>query len=266
MKFKNAFALIFILTALFSTIESKKTKNIVPITFYTTKELDSSHLVRSVLVFSGVPFSEARFKKDSTSQRELFAEILNSGFLIPSIPMISDTGKGVKYISTSEAAISYIILSYNKELFSSNLLFHSISIQLSSIVNNYINKVVKILNVSKTLTCHKLLDIKNIRSALKALNDSFKSSKFTYFTGEKISYIDLVIYNLILFIENVSPGCTISNYEGLRDLAFKISFIPQMYKFENSSYFQSLLVPGTQVFAKRINFILSSSKFLSLSS
>ncbi|OII71887.1 uncharacterized protein cubi_00695 [Cryptosporidium ubiquitum] len=266
MKFTNFFVPIFIFVALFSTIESRKAKKITPITFYTTKELDSNHLVRSVLVFSGVAFSETRFKKDSVSQKELFAEISKSGFLAPSIPMISDTAKGVKYISTTEAAINYIVLSYNKELFSSNLLLHSISIQLSSIVKNYIKKTIKILNVSKTLDCSMLLDIANIRNTLKVLNDSFKSSKFTYFTGEKVSYIDIVIYTLVLFIENVSPGCVISNYDGLRDLAYNISFIPQIYRFESSSYFHSLLVPGTQVFAKRINFALGSSKFLSLAS
>lgn len=265
MRFASFLVTISVFATLFSTIESRKTK-ITPITFYTTKELDSNHLIRTILVFSGVAFSEIRFKKDSESQKELFKEISKSGFLLPSIPMISDDAKSVKYISTNEAVTNYLVLSYNKELFSTNLLLHSISIQLSSIVKRYIDKAVKILNASKTLDCSRLLNFESIHVSLNVLNNTFDSTKSKFFTGNKVSYADVSIYTLILFIENVSPGCVIFNYNNLKNLALNISSVPQIFRFENSSYFLSLLVPGTHTFAKRINFALGTSKFSSLAS
>ncbi|KAH8581749.1 glutathione S-transferase alpha I-like isoform X1 [Cryptosporidium sp. chipmunk genotype I] len=268
MKFTSLLASVFAFVALLSTtVESVKAKpGVIPITLFTTKELDSNHLIRTVLVYSGIPFTETRFKKDSESQRKLFKEISESGFLPPSIPMIVDSAKDVKYISTDEAVLSYIILSYNKELLSKNLLLHTISIQLSSLVKSYIKKTTKILDSSKTLACSKLLANEDIHQTLKVLNDSFISTEFKYLIGNKVSYSDLIAYNLILFIENVSSGCVISNYKGLRDLAFNISSISQIYRFENSSYFLSLLVPGTHTFAKRINFAHGSPVFKSLAS
>lgn len=268
MKSISLLVSVFASLALFSTsVESVKAKeSIVPITLYSTKELDSNHLIRTVLVYSGLAFTETRFKKDSESQAKLFKEITKSGFLQPSIPMISDTAKNVQYISTDEAVLSYIILSYNKELLSKNLLLHTVSIQLSSIARSYIKKTTKILDSSKTLTCSKLLTNENIHQTLKVLNDTFTSTEHKFLMGKKVSFNDLITYNLILFIENVSSGCVISNFKGLRELALNVSSIPQIFKFESSSYFMSLLVPGTHAFAKRINFAHSSAIFLSLAS
>ncbi|KAJ1612152.1 glutathione S-transferase-like and signal peptide-containing protein [Cryptosporidium canis] len=267
MKLSSFFPSFFALVALISSIESRKVRPTnVPIELFTTKELDSNHLIRNILVVSGIAFSETRFKKESESQVKLFEDISKAGYLTPSLPMISDTGKGVRYISTDEAVINYIILSYNKQLISKNLLEYAISSQLSAISRNYMKRVASALDSSKSLVCTALLKMENIHHALKVLDDAYNTTKYKFLYGDAITYIDLTVYTLALFIENVSSGCVMSNFHGIRKAAMNISNIPQIYSFENSSYFLSLLVPGTHTFAKRINFSHSTQKFSSLAS
>ncbi|KAF7458028.1 Glutathione S-transferase C-terminal domain containing protein [Cryptosporidium felis] len=259
MNCSKILASVFLLITFFSVIESKSTFK--PITLYTTKELDASHLIRNILVVSSIPFTEMRFKKNSESQREIFSEIIKNGYLSPSLPMISDVSKNVRNISTSEAVMSYLVFSYNRELISKNLLEYTLSIQLTSIVNTFIKKTVKILESSKSLVCSKVLQINNIAATLKALSKAYEQSKNNFFYGDKITLFDLTAYTLILFIENVYTGCAVYNFKPLRKFAVFFSSIPQIHAFENSSYFLSLLIPGTDSFAKRINFAQSTKEF-----
>ncbi|KAK6590889.1 hypothetical protein RS030_111864 [Cryptosporidium xiaoi] len=255
------FSFICLINLIFAGKDSKSKnskKKYSPIMFYTSKTLDSTHLIRTLLVLSSLPFNEFRFKKNSTSMKEMFSSIIESGFLNPTIPMISDDEYSVKNLSQDEAIVHYLILSYYGELFQKSVPDHAISLQIGSTVRSYISKVSGLLDLSDSLKCEELLEIENINVTLRLVNDRFTDTEYKFFYGGKYSYIDTAIYTLILFIENISSGCIISNFDGLRSFSKEFSSIPQISKFEKSSYFLSLLIPGTKEFVKPIDFVTQS--------
>ncbi|KAH8740232.1 hypothetical protein FG386_001507 [Cryptosporidium ryanae] len=235
--------------------KSKSNKRYNPIMFYTSKTIDNSHLIRTLLVLSGIPFNEFRFKKNSPSLEEMFNSVVESGFLVPSIPMITDNEYSVKNISQEEAIIHYLILSYYPDLFPKVISDYAISLQIGSAVRSYIQKVHKIIELSQKLVCEKLLTIDNINITLKLLDDKFIETGSRFYFGGRYSYFDASVYTLILFVENISSGCITSNYEGLKAFSKEFSSISQISKFEKSSYFLSLIVPGTTRFVKPIDFV-----------
>lgn len=264
MKLLRLLLQVIAFAAFITSIESKKKSKATQgknnsIELFTTKELDSSHLIRNILVVSGIPFSEVRFRKDSENQSMFFDDIEKAGYVRPSLPMISDVKRNARYISTDEAIISYIIISYNRKLFSNNVLEYAISIQLSTMVRNYINKVVTVIHSSKSMACTGILKIDNMHSTLKTLDKAYSLSKHKLLYGDKPTYIDLIVYTMTLFIENLCLGCVVTRFSNIRMAAIAISSIPQITRFENSSYFRSLIVPGTGALAKRIDFLADSS-------
>lgn len=258
------FALFVLVTFVESKDEKARKTNIIPIEFFSTKELDSAHLIRIILVMSGVPFSEVRFKKGSSSQTVFFDDIMKAGYLNPSLPMISDASKSIRHISTDEAIISYIIISYNRKLFLNNTQKFATSIQISVTVRNYIKKVTAVIETSKSLTCSALLNIENMDTTLKVLDDAYIKSENKYLYTDYPTYVDVAVYTLSLFVENILKGCVVTKFSGIRKAAVNLSSIPYMRKFENSSYFLSLLVPGTNTLAERIDFLHGTNEFASL--
>lgn len=236
------------------TKQKQSSRKYNPLMFYTSKTLDSTHLIRTLLVLSSLPFNEFRFKSNSSSLKEMFTSIVESGFLIPTIPMLSDVEYSVNNLSQDEAIVHYLVLSYYSELFSRSVSDHAISLQLGSVVRSYITKVSNILETTASLECDILLKIENMDVTLQLVNGRLESTKFRFFYGDKYSYIDTVVYTLLLFIENISNGCIITKYGGLRSFSKEFSSIPQISKFEKSPYFLSLLIPGTNQFAKPIDY------------
>lgn len=256
-------SVLFSLLALLSIVFGKKVR--YPMYLYTTKELDNTQILRSLMVVSSLPFYEVRFTKDSEAKKFFFDKIKSLGYLTPSIPVLSDPETFNSYISTEEAISQYILLSYYKELYPSTISEYIYSIQAASLMTSYMKKLTNILSESITLPCTKILTLNDIKHLLNVLEKKRSESKSKYFYGEKYTYIDVSLYNLILFIENVSPGCVIRRYPSLTKLAFEFSQIPQVLAYERSPHFLSLTIPGTRAFAKPINFVLMSKAFDTLS-
>ncbi|KAL7066012.1 hypothetical protein ACR3K2_35500 [Cryptosporidium serpentis] len=226
---------------------------------YSTNEFDLGQNIRYLLVASGMPFKELRFNYGSESGDKFITEVVNMGYFTSAFPLLTDKYYRMKYLGDINSICVYLLSIYARSLIPYTITKYSRLLQVNSYLNDFMFNIVNNLRTNNgNLPCGDILNMNNSHIYLGVIDDSLTNNG-PFIGSDYITFLDITLYSVVVLIELVSPGCIKSKYLGIIRMAKLLSNTETISTYENSQYFRSLIIPGTNEFVEPVNFFITDS-------
>ncbi|EEA08528.1 uncharacterized protein CMU_003670 [Cryptosporidium muris RN66] len=226
---------------------------------YSTNEYDLCQNIRYLLVASGIPFKELRFSYNGGSSNKFISKILNMGYFVSDFPLLTDKYYNIRYLGDINSIYIYLLSIYTRSLASYTIMKNSRSLQVNSFLNDFMSSIINNLRANNgNILCKDILDIKNSDIYLGIIDNALNNDG--PFIGNKyITFVDITLYSIVVLIELVAPGCIKNKYPSITKMAKLLRNTEVISTYEDSRYFKSLIIPGTNKFVRPIDFFTTNT-------
>ncbi|OII73498.1 hypothetical protein cand_003230 [Cryptosporidium andersoni] len=253
--------LIYLVSVILTNIPNLYARSITGRTLvvYSTNEYDLCQNVRYLLVASGIPFKELRFSYNGGSGNKFLSRILNMGYFVSDFPLLTDKYYNIRYLGDVNSIYIYLLSIYTRSLASYTITKNSRSLQVNLFLNDFMSNIINSLRTNNgNILCRDILNIKNSNIYLGIIDNALNSDG--PFIGNKyITFVDITLYSIVVLIELVSPGCIKNRYPGIIRMARLLRNTEVISTYEDSRYFKSLIIPGTNKFVRPVDFFTTNA-------